>query len=61
MTMVFGEQPLASPGSIPKNVGDYYIMNDMDIYYLHLIMDCHWRSAGSGENLKHWTALLLQR
>ena len=26
---------------IPKNVGNYYVMKDMNIYYLHLIMDCH--------------------
>ena len=46
---------------IPKNVGNYYVLKDMDIYYLHLIMDCHWRSAGSGANLKHCMALLLMR
>ena len=36
---------------IPKNVGNYYVMKYMDIYYLHLIMDCQWRCARSEANI----------
>ena len=57
--MRLGECPCQAAGgkadlsvkTIPKNVGNCYVMKDIDIYYLHLIMDCQWRCAGSEANI----------
>ena len=31
---------LAPPCHISSNVGNFYVMKGMDIYYLHLFLDC---------------------